>query len=568
MGYDPADLIDFSGISFFEQCLPDREMRTEFLSTLKREKVVFDFEAKAERQHGDEFWASISAHVVEDHAGEIVCFEGSVVDITERKRKEQAEKDKDAAEAANRAKSTFLANMSHELRTPLNAILGYSQIFKRAGNLNENQKDGIAIVHESARHLLTLINDILEFSKIEAGKLTLRPAEMDFQLFLNSITGVMKPSARQKNLRFITEADPDLPQAIIADEKRLRQVLLNLIGNAIKFTDAGHVLFRVSANVREGSDNGHKARLRFEVEDTGTGISEDQISNIFKPFEQVGEEEKKASGTGLGLAISRQLVKLMGDDVSVTSTPDEGSSFSFEIDVPVAHLGVAARTSRLEEITGYEGPQRKILLVDDKDVNRKVLASMLEPLGFSVVDATGGDEAVAVAQRENPDLIFMDLIMPECNGFDATGQLRKLPQFMDIPIVAISASYTDMDQESAEAGGFDAFISKPVDEDSLLAGLKELLNLEWRFSVPQAPTSEPSFTDPQDIIPPPPEDLEVIYNLAVLGKMKPIRQKAEQLRQTDETFGPFADRLNRMAKAFEDKQIVTFVKAYLNRESS
>ena len=338
LGYDVSEPMDFSNISLLEQCFPDPEARDDFLSELANERAVIDFEGKAQRRSEDEFWFSISAHVVLGQTGEILRFEGSLVDITERKRKEQVEREKEAAEAANRTKGAFLANMSHELRTPLNAILGYSQILQRATGLNEDQQEGVAIVQESARHLLTLINDILEFSKIEAGKLVLAPGEMDLHEFVDGVGGFMRLSAQRKELRFDIETTPDTPRFIVADEKRLRQVVLNLIGNAVKFTESGRVIFRVETMVRSGRGKEENVALRFEVEDTGVGISKDQLAIIFKPFEQVGDERSKASGTGLGLAISRRLVRLMGGDITVTSVPNQGSCFSFEIVVPVAPL--------------------------------------------------------------------------------------------------------------------------------------------------------------------------------------------------------------------------------------
>jgi PAS domain S-box-containing protein len=405
MGYGSSDSVDPSHVLLFDQCFPDPEKRKEFLSGLERNKVIVNVESRAWRISGDEFWFSISAHVVEGRVGESIRFEGALIDITERKRKEQAEREKESAEAASQAKSAFLANMSHELRTPLNAILGYSQILKRTAALTEDQKDGISIVHESARHLLTLINDILEFSKIEAGKLIPAPAEMNFHGFIQSVAGIMSLNARRKGLRFETDADSDLPRFIIADAKCLRQVLLNLIGNAVKFTESGRVSFRVSTALRNGEVNGRTVRLRFEVEDTGTGISDDQLNIIFEPFEQAGDERKKASGTGLGLAISRRLVRLMGGEIAVMSTPNEGSAFSFEIDVPVVHSQTDAPDFGLESIDGYEGPMRKILLADDDILGRKILIGMLKPLGFALFVANDTEEVISVAVREVPDII-------------------------------------------------------------------------------------------------------------------------------------------------------------------
>ena len=494
-------------------------------------------------------------------------FEELRVKNLELLHKDQAVREKEAAEAANQAKSTFLANMSHELRTPLNAILGYAQIFRKASNFDEDQREGMAIIHESGRHLLTLINDILEFSKLEAGKLTLAPEEMNFQRFIANIEGVMGLSALRKNIKLITESPRDQPLFVVADEKRLRQVLFNLIGNAIKFTDSGHVLFKVTVRAHEGTRHEERAALHFEVTDTGIGIAREQIPLIFKPFEQVGAEGLKNYGTGLGLTISRQLVNMMGGDISVSSMVGRGSTFQFEIDVPIIDTGRQSQPTPYALVEGYEGPVRKILLVDDQELNRKVLRIMLKPLGFEIVEATGGDRAIGIALEENPDLIFMDLVMAGCSGFEVTLKLRKLPGFSKMPIVAVSASYLHMGREAISASGFDGFLAKPVEEERLLAVCEELLDLKWRSRPHHGLASE--LEDPFDpeMTPPPKAELRAVYELAKLGKMKHIRQKADEIRGMDPAFEPFADRLKRMARAFEDKRIIEFVKRFIEEET-
>ncbi len=423
------------------------------------------------------------------------------------------------------------------------------------------------IVYESGGHLLTLINDLLEFSKLEAGKLTLVPEQMNFQTFISSIESVMGLSAHRKSIRFVTETPSDLPPFVMVDEKRLRQVLFNLIGNAIKFTTSGHVLFRVGATLHGHVNHKRRATLHFEVTDTGIGISQEQIPLIFKPFEQAGAEGIKNSGTGLGLSISRQLVNMMGGDISVTSALHQGSTFQFEIDVPVIKTGRPAQSSLYEFVNGYEGPVRKILLVDDRELNQKVLATMLKPLGFAIIEAADGVSAVTIALEEKPDLILMDLVMPGCSGFEATKRLRNLPEFSKTPIVAVSASYLHMGRKATKAAGFDGFLPKPVEEERLLGFCEKLLNLEWRFRPFKEPDTEFSDVRESEMTAPTKADLEAIYELAKLGKMKHIRQKAEQLKQRDAVYEPFADKLNRMAKAFEDKEIVAFLKLHIEEET-
>jgi len=525
-----------------------------------------DFNRRIEIRSDDEIGRLARAiDVMSQHLKE--SFEELQVKNIELLHKDQAVKEKEAAEAANQAKSTFLANMSHELRTPLNAILGYAQIFKKASNFDEDQKEGMVIIYESGRHLLTLINDILEFSKLEAGKLTLVPEEMNFQRFISNIEGVMGLSALRKSIKLVAEAPSEQPLFVVADEKRLRQVLFNLIGNAIKFTESGQVLFRVNATVREGVNHERRATLQFEVTDTGIGISKEQIPMIFKPFEQAGAEGLKNYGTGLGLTISRQLVNMMGGDISVSSVVDRGSTFQFEIEVPVINTGRQNHSPHDALVEGYEGPARKILLVDDKELNRKVLATMLKPLGFNIIAAADGDSALSIALEEKPDMILMDLVMSGCSGFEATQRFRSLSEFSKIPIVAVSASYLHMDQKTIKASGFDGFLAKPVEEERLLAYCEKLLNLKWRFRPYHELASELSDPFESEMIPPPKAELTKIYELAKLGKMKRVRQRADDLKATDAAFEPFANKLKRMARAFEDKQIIEFVKRFIEEET-
>jgi PAS domain S-box-containing protein len=253
-----------------------------------------------------------------------------VLDITERRQAELERGARRVAEAASRAKSEFLATMSHELRTPLNAVLGYAQILARDTTLTARQRDRLTVIHQSGEHLLTLINEALDVAKIEAGKLGLEPSVVALATFLATIREIILIKAQEKGLDLIWNVAPDLPQAIYTDERRLRQVLLNLLANAVKFTDHGQVRLSITP--------AGPARLRFRVQDTGIGMSADQLQRLFQPFEQVGEERRRTGGTGLGLAISRSLVRLMGADIEVESELGEGSTFWFELDLPVVDV--------------------------------------------------------------------------------------------------------------------------------------------------------------------------------------------------------------------------------------
>ncbi len=376
------------------------------------------------------------------------------------------------AEEANQAKSAFLANMSHDLRTPLNGILGFAQILQWDKTLTERQLAGISAIRQSGEHLLTLINDILDLAKIEAGKFEIAPSDVDVAKFLNTIAGLIRVKAEQKHaLQFVCDFASELPAAIRIDERRLRQVLLNLLDNAVKFTDHGEVRLTVRP-VAPG-------RLRFEVRDSGIGMSEEQLARIFRPFEQVSESHRRSGGTGLGLVISRELVRLLGGDIEVESRAAGGSTFAFELDVRVLQSGLPAAAPAERVVTGYHGPKRKVLVVDDVAENRAVLVDMLGRLGFEMFEASSGGAGLVEAQAICPHLILMDVVMPDISGIEVIRRLRKLPALQDVPIVAISASATADMQESTLAAGANAFLVKPVDLQLLMQRTSGLLRLAW-----------------------------------------------------------------------------------------
>lgn len=320
---------------------------------------------------------------------------------------------KEKADTANLAKSEFLANMSHELRTPLNGILGYAQILQNGEPLTQQGKKGMDIIYQCGNHLLNLINDVLDLAKIEARKMELYPGDVYFPAFIEGIAEMMRVRASQKGIPFTYEPDLDLPTGITVDEKRLRQVLINLLGNAIKFTEQGGVTFRVKIHKLETATY----QIRFEVQDTGVGISPTGLTKIFQPFEQVGDVKKQAEGTGLGLAISQQIVSLMGSTLNVESQIGKGSTFWFEVKLPEAkEWATSLRTTHQAKIVGFKGSQRLVLVVDDRWQNRSVVVSLLEPLGFAVIDACNGREGLAKANQMCPDLIITDLRMPEMDG--------------------------------------------------------------------------------------------------------------------------------------------------------
>ena len=386
---------------------------------------------------------------------------------------------KERAEVANRAKSNFLANMSHDLRTPLNGILGFSQILELDESLTPRQIAGITTIRQSGEHLLTLINDILDLAKIEAGKAELFPIDVGLPAFLQVIADIIRVKAEQKpELEFICQFAADLPSFIQADGTRLRQVLLNLLDNAVKFTDRGSVTLQVSF--------APPARLRVDVRDTGVGMTPEQLRRLFNPFEQVGDTRRRSAGTGLGLATSREFVRLMGSDIQVLSRSGEGSSFSFELDTPQVHRADLDHPPMPEPAaTTYRGPRRKVLIVDDVSGNRAVLMDMLGRFGFLTFEAASGHEGLAQAQAIVPDLILMDIVMPDWSGHEIIARMREIPALRGVPIVAVSASATAEMRDQCMTAGADAFLSKPVDMKLLLQRASSLLNLSWTDGVQQ-----------------------------------------------------------------------------------
>ncbi len=464
-----------------------------------------------------------------------------------------------AAQSANQAKSEFLANMSHELRTPLNGILGYAQILQRSSDLNQHRQ-GIDVIQQSGYHLLTLINDVLDLAKIEARRLELLPRDFHLPSFLVGVAEVIRIKTEQKDLAFTYVAPPSLPDGVYGDDKRLRQVLLNLLGNAAKFTDTGGVTFRVEILAQEVM----KISLRFSIEDTGVGMKPEQLEKIFLPFEQVGAGAKQAEGTGLGLAISRQLVELMGGTIQVESVYGEGSRFSFAIDLPVSdRWSTSAAVDSLGRIVGYQGERRKILVVDDSATNRLVVREVLKPLGFEIREAENGAFGFQAALEMRPDLIITDLVMPVMDGFKLAKKLRK-SELKEVAIIASSASVSEADQGESITAGCNDFLPKPVDIEKLLLLVRKYLNLQWIYDEEEEPKAAAEITPSGEELIPPAEQLLPIYRAAKIGDIATVELLAKQLATDNHHYAKFGDRVLTLAHEFEDQEIVNLLKPYLS----
>jgi signal transduction histidine kinase/DNA-binding NarL/FixJ family response regulator len=454
-----------------------------------------------------------------------------------------------------RQRSNFLAQMSHELRTPLNAIIGYAQLLQRDRHqLTEQQDVGLATIHESGQHLLTLINDILDLARVEAGKMVLYPVAVHLGGFLQVVVDIMRVKAEEKGLSFHYALAPDLPAAVTIDETRLRQVLLNLLGNAVKFTDRGTVSLRVLRG-EGGADDG-AVPLRFEVADTGIGMSAQQLGRLFQPFEQVADVPRREGGTGLGLAISGQLVRLMGGSIAVASEPGTGSTFSFELAVPVA-TSSPPNLSPAPTIVGYAGEPKRLLIVDDVPQNRAMLVDLLQAVGFVVAAAEDGLKCLILLDSFKPDLIVMDVMMPVIDGNETTRRIRRMPAWGKVPIIAVTASASIDDEARCRAAGADAFLPKPVDHDVLLRTIGTLLSLDW---ITGQPVPDPAQSrDEAALVAPPAEEIEVLWRLARIGNMRMIRDRASYLQALDPAYAPFADRLDTLAQGYHSKELTAFV---------
>ncbi len=487
------------------------------------------------------------------------------------KRTTELNKAKIDAEIANQTKSRFIANISHELRTPLNGILGYAQLLQRDPNLDRKQKEATDTIYKCGFHLLALINDILDISQIQTSQMKLYPKDFNFGECLADIVNLVRLQATQKNLAFNYQGSPELPRTVYADEKRLRQVLLELLDNAIKFTEKGHVSLRIEVletAPKNQSSQPPTVKIRFQIEDTGIGMTPEQLTQLFLPFEQLDNFAHKAEGTGLGLAISQRLIGMMGGDIHVESIPNKGTGISFKLELQLSSaILVKPKAKKILDtgnIIGFKGKKKKVIVVDNNREHLSFLVNLLASWGFIVTQANNGIEGLEKIKEFQPDLIITDIFMSAISGLEMIRKLRQVPEFKNMVILASSArGYNSEETLSLNAGAND-FIAKPIKIEELLEKLQVNLRLEWLYKQIENPTEtlEEQPTDSSDsseILLPPPAELQAIINAARIGDIDRIETEATRLRLLDVAYIPFADKIAELAGEFNDMEILRIV---------
>lgn len=506
------------------------------------------------KEDGREVWIEHACQSVFDDNGVYKGRRASNRDITDRKKAEAAlVQAKNAAEAANIAKSTFIATMSHELRTPLNAILGFSELMSRDDTASPAQKDTLAIINRSGAHLLNMINDVLDISKIEAGRLELGIHAFDLLKLLRDIANMVSPRATSKQLNFRLEVASDVPQYVKADSGKLRQIMINLLGNAIKFTEQGGIILRTYIQLLPDNT---MIRLIIEVADSGVGIPEDLQQDLFKPFVQLMQADGDVTGTGLGLTISKALVELMGGEISVSSILEIGSTFKIVLPVPIAsadELAVKTVWRPVKSLAAGQ-PEWRLLVVDDNPDNRLLLVTILKKAGFSVREAENGLKAINLFAEWQPQLIWMDMRMPVLDGYRATAKIRMMAGGDAVKIIALTASAFKEQHQNIMAAGCDAILNKPFHAPEIFATLSNYLKVEFDYQDNAALTSAPVQEITAEMLGKLPAELR--QRLCSAAQNLDIEETEILIMQIRQLAPEIADSLQKLAQSYQFEQII------------
>ncbi|MED5617868.1 ATP-binding protein [Ideonella sp. BN130291] len=465
-----------------------------------------------------------------------------------RRTDEQLQQAKRQADQANQAKTRYISAVSHELRTPLNSILGYAQLLDEDESVPPHRKQAVSVIRRGGDHLLSLIEGTLDIARIEGGKLRLEVKPMPFQATLLQLVHLFELQARAKGIGFAARLDGHIPLAVRADEQRLRQILINVLGNAVKFTRTGQVTFRVS-HARE--------MARFEIEDTGPGMAAEEIARVFEPFAR-GSADSGSPGTGLGLTISKMLTDLMGGEMTVKSTPGAGTTFSIRLFLPEVNAALATQALPRASRTGYAGARRSVLVVDNEEVDRGLLAQRLAPLGFQVVQAAHGEAALGLLREGlRPDAILMDLAMPGIDGWETIRRLRR-EALSDAPVAVVSANAFDKGLDNDAGITPQDFIVKPLRLAELLDWLGRRLALQWL----EAPAMQPALApEPAALHWPAPAQLQALAESVNLGYYRGVVQALERIEAADPGCAAFAQRVRALAREFQFDAIAQLLKA-------
>jgi len=542
-------------------------VHSDDLERLREEKKIadqtgqtFDTEVRIITKSGRMKWVQLSSRPNPAPPGETPTWSGYLLDITLRK---QADEElilaKDAADAANRAKSAFLANMSHEIRTPMNAILGFAQVLERDPLLSSLQAGHVRSIIEGGSHLLALLNDLLNVSKTQAGQITLNRSAFSLHDLVSDLEMLFHSRATDRGLQLVVEQDKTLPNRLLGDESKLRQILINLIGNAVKFTTSGVIAVRLHADSVTGKPESaitterrsrKRVRLIVEVEDSGPGITDEDGANIFSIFQQAAAG-KKAGGTGLGLAISRDFARMMYGDITYWSKVGRGSCFRFEAQFELAGSKRKTSQTKPDRIVGLRpgtGPYR-VLITDDALTNRLLLVAMLKPLGLEIKEATNGSEAVEICEAWSPHVILMDLLMPGMDGYEAIRLLKGTEKGQAAHVIAITGNDSEEDKMLVIALGAAAYLRKPFRRDELFFHLGKCLDLEYvMVGKPSSPLQPEGTLQQSAIVALPSELVKAMQRAVAEGNMDSLTELITQVENIDSNT---AQRLQTLADQYD-----------------